>query len=263
MDLQGILIAGLIVGGTGLIIGILLEVAGKFFAMPVNEKEEKIREALPGSNCGGCGYAGCDALASAIAKGEASPNACPVGGAKSAELIGKILGVKVEVTKKVAYVKCSGSCDVAPDKYEYHGSMTCIEAANVTGSGPKKCSYGCMGLGSCVNACNFDAITIENGIAVIDKEKCTSCGKCVAVCPKKLIEIIPYNSKYKVACNNKDKGKDVKAVCSVGCIGCGLCAKNCKFDAITIEDNVAKIDYSKCKNCGICANKCPVKIIKQ
>lgn len=258
----GILIAGLIVGGTGLIIGVLLGVAGKFFSVEIDEKEAKVREVLPGNNCGGCGFAGCDDYAKAVASGKAEPNACPVGGAKVAEEIGKILGIEVSVTKNVAYIKCSGDCNVAPDKYEYHGSKSCIDAANVTGAGPKKCAYGCMGLGSCANVCEFGAISIVDGIAKIDPDKCVACGKCTKVCPKNLIEIIPYDAKYRVSCSNKDKGKEVKAVCSVGCIGCGLCAKNCKFDAIVIEDNVAKIDYSKCKNCGLCASKCPVKIIK-
>ncbi len=262
MDLQGILIAGLIVGGTGLIIGILLGIAGKLFAVPVNQKEIDVREALPGSNCGGCGFAGCDAYAKAVAEGSTPPNMCPVGGAAVAEKIGEIMGVSVEVTKKVALVKCGGNCEVAPDKYDYHGSQSCIDAIGVTGGGPKKCSYGCMGLGSCVKVCEFNAISIVDGIAVVDKEKCTACGKCASVCPKKLIEIIPYDSQYHVGCSNKDKGKDVKAVCSVGCIGCGLCAKNCEYNAIVLEDNIAKIDYAKCMNCGVCQSKCPVKIIK-
>ena len=263
MNLEGILIAGIIVGVTGLIIGILLGIASKVFAVPVNEKELAIRDVLPGSNCGGCGFAGCDACAKAIAEGSADPGACPVGGATVAEEIGKILGVEVAVVKKVASVKCSGNCNVAPDKYEYHGSQSCIDAIGVTGGGPKKCSYGCMGLGSCVKVCEFGALSIVDGVAVVDREKCTACGKCTKVCPKQLIEIVPYDAKYQVNCNNKDKGKDVKATCSVGCIGCGLCAKNCKFDAIIVEDNVARIDYSKCKNCGLCASKCPVKIINK
>lgn len=260
--MNGIIIAGLIVGGTGLIIGILLGIAGKFFAVPVNETEASIREVLPGNNCGGCGYAGCDGYAAAVANGEAEPNRCPVGGAAVADAIGKILGVEVEIVKKVAYVNCSGDCEKAQDKYEYHGSSSCIDAMNVTGNGPKKCSYGCMGLGSCVKVCEFGAISIENGIAVVDKEKCTACGQCAKVCPKHLIDIVPYESNYHVSCRNNDKGKDVKAVCSVGCIGCGICAKNCEFNAIVVENNVAKIDYDKCQNCGVCATKCPVKIIK-
>lgn len=262
MDFQGIITACLVVGGTGLIIGILLGIAGKFFAVPVNETEVKIREALPGNNCGGCGYAGCDGYAAAVAAGRAAPNGCPVGGADTAAKIGEIIGQSVEIEKKVAFVKCSGTCTEAPDKYDYYGMKSCIEANNVTGGGPKKCSYGCMGLGSCVKVCEFGALSIIDGIAVVDKEKCTACGKCVNICPKNLIEIVPYDKNYHVACNSKDKGKDVKAVCSAGCIGCGICARNCNFGAITLEDNLAKIDYDKCKNCSLCKEKCPVKIIK-
>ena len=121
---------------------------------------------------------------------------------------------------------------------------------------------GCVACGSCVKVCEFDAISVKDGIAVVDPEKCTACGKCAKVCPKHLIDIVPYEAKYHVSCNNKDKGKDVKAVCSAGCIGCGICVKQCKFDAVTVTDNVATIDYEKCKNCGLCASKCPVKIIR-
>ena len=260
MDIMGILIACLVVGITGLVMGLLLGVAGKAFAVEVNEKEVAVREELPGSNCGGCGYAGCDSLAEAIAKGDAPANGCPVGGAAVAEKIAAIMGTEVSVTKNVAYIKCSGDCDAAPVKYQYSGNMSCKEAVYVSG-GPKKCSYGCMGLGSCVKACDFGAITIVNGIATVDKEKCVACGKCVKECPKHLIELVPYGKLVHVACNSKDKGVVVKQNCSNGCIGCKLCEKNCKFDAIHVEDNVAKIDYDKCINCGLCGMKCPTKVI--
>lgn len=263
MNITGILVACLVVGITGLIIGVLLGVAGKVFAVEVNEKEILVREVLPGSNCGGCGYAGCDAMAEAIAKGIAPANGCPVGGAAVAEKVAEIMGTEASTTKYVAYVKCSGDCDAAPVKYEYSGNMSCKEAVYVTGGGPKKCSYGCMGLGSCVKACDFGAISIVNGIAVVDKEKCVSCGKCIKECPKKLIELVPYKSKVHVACSSKDKGVVVKQACSNGCIGCKLCEKNCKFDAIHVEDNVAHIDYEKCINCGLCAMKCPTKVIQK
>lgn len=263
MDVTGILVACLIVGITGLIIGVLLGFAGKAFAVEVNEKEIQVREVLPGSNCGGCGYAGCDALAEAIAKGEAPANGCPVGGAAVAEKVAAIMGTEVSSTRYVAYVKCSGDCESAPVKYEYTGNKSCKEAIYVTGGGPKKCSYGCMGLGSCVNVCEFGAISIVNGIAVIEKEKCVSCGKCIKTCPKNLIELVPYKSKVHVACSSKDKGIVVKQSCEKGCIGCKLCEKNCKFDAIHVEDNVAHIDYEKCINCGLCAMKCPTKVIQK
>ena len=263
MNVTGILVACLVVGITGLIIGVLLGFAGKAFAVEVNEKEVQVREVLPGSNCGGCGYAGCDAMAEAIAKGEAPANGCPVGGPAVAEKVAAIMGTEVSTTKYVAYVKCSGDCEAAPVKYEYSGNMSCKEAVYVTGGGPKKCTYGCMGFGSCVAVCDFGAISIVNGIAVVDKEKCVSCGKCIKECPKKLIELVPYKSKVHVACSSKDKGVVVKQSCVNGCIGCKLCEKNCKFEAIHVEDNVAHIDYDKCINCGLCAMKCPTKVIQK
>ena len=127
--------------------------------------------------------------------------------------------------------------------------------------GPKACSYGCMGFGSCVKACPFDAVHIIDGIAVVDPEACKACGKCVAACPNNLIELVPYEAPVKVLCNSKDKGKDVMAACSAGCIGCHLCEKNCEHDAIHVTDNIAHIDYDKCTGCGACVAKCPKKVI--
>lgn len=261
MSVTGIIIAACVVGGTGIIIGLLLGFAGKAFEVETDEKEIAIRENLPGNNCGGCGYAGCDALAKAIAGGEAEANACPVGGAEVAEKIAAIIGSEVEVTKKVAFVKCSGDCEKSKDRFVYYGNNDCNQAALSTGGGQKACTYGCLGFGSCVKVCEFDAIHIENGIAVVDIEKCVACGKCIKECPKKLIELVPYEQKQKVACNSNEFGKDVKAVCQAGCIGCKLCEKNCEFDAIKVENNLAHIDYDKCTNCGKCKEKCPVKVI--
>ncbi|MCR5834998.1 MAG: RnfABCDGE type electron transport complex subunit B [Lachnospiraceae bacterium] len=258
-----ILYAALVVGGVGLIIGIILSVSGKFLSVPVDEKEVAIREVLPGNNCGGCGFAGCDALAESIAKGESEPNACPVGGAECAKKIGEIVGIEAEAIKYVAYVKCAGDCDVAKQKYNYVGNYDCNDAANIPGGGAKSCGFGCLGLGSCVKACEFDAIHIVNGKAVVDKEKCKACKKCIAACPKKIIELIPYDAKYVVKCSSKDRGLDVKKACTAGCIGCGLCAKNCEYEAIQFVNNIAHIDQSKCQSCGKCMEKCPVKAIKK
>lgn len=263
MDIMGVVIACAIISITGLAIGILLGVAGKKFAVAVDEKEIAVREKLPGNNCGGCGYAGCDAMAKAIASGEAPVNGCPVAGEAVAKEISTIMGVDaVETEREVAFVKCSGTCDKAGVQYHYYGVDDCRKLALIPGNGDKTCTYGCMGYGSCVKECPFDAIHIVNGVAVVDKEKCKACGKCIAVCPRHLIELIPYRTKYNVSCNSNDKGKDVKAACDAGCIGCGLCTKQCEQDAIQLENNLAHIDQSKCIGCGKCAEKCPVKVIK-
>ncbi len=263
MNITAIIFAAAVVGGTGLVVGILLGVASEAFKVPVDEKEIAVRACLPGNNCGGCGYPGCDGLAKAIAQGEAPVNACPVAGPNGAAAIAEVMGVEAgDAVKQVAYVKCAGTCEVAKEKYDYSGLQDCVSAMVTPGAGSKACAYGCMGLGSCVKACDFDAIHVVNGIAVVDKEKCVACGKCIATCPKSLIELIPYEAKLAVQCSSKDMGKDVKASCSVGCIGCRMCTKVCEFDAITVENNVAHIDQSKCTGCGACAAKCPVKIIK-
>ena len=249
--MTGIMTAGLVIGITGLLIGLLLGVAGKLFEVEVDEVEIQVRELLPGNNCGGCGFAGCDALAKAIAAGEAPANACPVAGSAVAKEVGALLGAgELEEVKKVAYVACKGTCDVTTNQYQYDGLMDCRKLALIPGRGEKACDYGCMGLGSCVSECPFDAIHIRNGIAVVDREACKACGKCVAACPNHLIHIIPYDTKVQVQCSSKDKGKDVKAVCQVGCIGCGICMKQCEFEAVKVENHVAVIDAAKCTGCG-------------
>ncbi len=261
MDMMSIIIAALIVGAVGILTGVLLGVASEKFKVKVNEMEVKIRELLPGSNCGGCGYPGCDGCASAIAKNEAPPSACPVGGEEVAKKISEVVGKDADMVKMVAHVRCAGNCEVAKDEYEYVGPLDCRIATNTPGGGPKGCPNGCLGYGSCVKACPFDAIHIENGIAVVDKDKCKACGKCIAECPRNIIEMVPYDAKVRVVCTSKEFGKEVKAVCNVGCIGCGMCARNCPQDAITVTNNLADIDYEKCTGCGICKEKCPVKII--
>ena len=258
-----IIIAAAIVGGTGILIGLFLGLSGEKLKVEVDEKEVAVREALPGNNCGGCGYAGCDGLAAAIAKGEAPANGCPVGGEAVAQQIAEIMGVEIETgVRKAAFVKCSGNCNVAKNDYAYSGAADCQMASMVTNGGPKACNYGCLGLGSCVKACEFGGISIIDGVAVIDRDKCKACGQCVAVCPKNLIEIRPVTGVANVVCSSKDKGKAVMDVCSVGCIGCTLCEKQCEVGAITMVDNIPVIDATKCIGCGKCAEKCTKKIIK-
>lgn len=262
MSITGIVIAAVIVGGTGLFIGVFLGFAGKKFTIEVDEREEAILNVLPGNNCGGCGYAGCSGLAAAIAKGEAEIGACPVGGTPVAEQIGTIMGMDAgDQVRMTAFVKCAGTCEKAKQDYEYYGVEDCSVMSFVQNQGPKACNYGCHGYGTCVKACPFDAIHIVDGVAVVDKEACKACGKCIEACPRNLIELLPFEQKHMVQCSSKDKGKDVMAVCAIGCIGCKMCQKVCEFDAVTIEDNIAHIDPEKCTNCGACAEKCPKKVI--
>lgn len=262
LNIQNVLIGGAFVGALGLVLGVALGIVGKLFFVKVDERESRVRECLPGNNCGGCGYAGCDGLAAAIAKGEAPVGGCPVANAEAKAKIGEIMGQSVGAEeKKVAFVKCSGTCDKTERKYNYYGLNDCRKAMLVPDSGDKLCSYGCMGFGSCMDACRFDAIHVIDGVAVVDKEKCVACGKCVTTCPKNLIELIPYKAPQAVACSSKDKGKEVRVACKTGCIGCMICVKQCEAGAVTVEDNLARIAYSKCTGCGKCAEKCPQKII--
>lgn len=263
MSIMGIIIAAAVVGAVGLVIGVLLGVASEKFKVEVDEKEILVRNELPGNNCGGCGYPGCDGLAKAIAAGEAAVDACPVGGAPVGAKIAAIMGVEAGgAEKQVAFVKCKGTCDKTNMQYRYYGIDDCRKVSVVPGAGEKACANGCMGYGTCVKACQFDAIHIVDGVAVVDKEKCVACGKCVAACPNHLIELVPYKAEHLVQCSSHDKGKDVKAKCENGCIGCTLCTKQCEVGAIHMENNLAVIDYSLCTNCGKCAAKCPAKVIQ-
>ena len=262
MNITGILIATLVVSVIGLFIGLFLGVAGIKFKVEVDEKEEAVLEALPGNNCGGCGFPGCSGLAAAIAKGEAAVNACPVGGETVGAKIAEIMGVEAEAGEKmVAFVKCAGDCDKAKVDYDYTGVEDCQMLSFVPNGGPKSCNQGCLGYGSCVKVCPFDAIHVVNGVAIVDKEACKACGKCIAVCPKHLIELIPYKSKYAVACSSTEKGPVTMKECQVGCIGCGICVKQCEHDAVSVSDFHAAIDQEKCVGCGACEKKCPKKSI--
>jgi Na+-translocating ferredoxin:NAD+ oxidoreductase RNF subunit RnfB len=252
-----------ILGALAAVFGLGLGYAGVKFQVPEDERVALVRGFLPGANCGGCGYPGCDGLASAIAAGEAATNACPVGGDEIAAAIAEVMGVKaVTGEKKAAFVKCGGSKLNSKYNYEYAGLNSCLAASQLTNAGAKACRYGCIGAGSCANACKFGAITFADGLAVIDSEKCTSCGLCVSACPKNLVELVPVKSAVKVRCNSGDNGKTVRANCPAGCIGCKICEKACAAGAIKVENFLAKIDYDKCTNCGECAKKCPNKTIK-
>ena len=260
--MQIVISSVLLVSLIALIIGIFLGVSAEIFKVEVDEKVVKIRECLPGNNCGGCGYAGCDALAEAIAKGNAAVNQCPVGGSKVAGKISEVMGVSVEgFTKKVAFVHCDGSCVNINKVYEYKGVKDCKVAAMLPNSGEKACKNACLGYGECVKACKFDAIHIVDGVAVVDEDKCVACKACINICPMKVIELVPYGKVHKVKCSNKDKGKLAMDVCKVSCIACGMCERTCTKDAIKVINNIATMDFEKCDDCGDCAEKCPRKCI--
>lgn len=264
MNITGILTAAAVVGIVGIFIGLFLGIAGIVFKVDVDEREEAVLGALPGNNCGGCGYAGCSGLAAAIVKGEAPVNACPVGGEPVSAEIARIMGVEADASKRmVAFVHCQGDCEKTHKDYDYVGMEDCRMLAFVPNGGPKSCNYGCLGYGSCVKACPFDAIHVVNGVAVVDKEACKACGKCVEACPKQLISLIPYDTPYAVACSSKDKGPVTMKACSSGCVGCGICAKMCPSGAVTVENFKAVIDPEKCTGCGTCAEKCPKNAIVQ
>ncbi len=259
--MKEILIPILVFIGLGVLMGVLLAVASKVFAVKKDEKTEKINECLPGANCGGCGYSGCAALAEAIAKGEATVTKCSVGGAEVAEKIASIMGVEAGPAVRMrAQVMCSGTAKFAKKKYVYQGVDDCVAASKI-GGGDKLCPNGCIGLGTCVKACPFEAITVKEGVAVVDYTKCKGCGVCVNACPKGLIQLIPFDSKHWVGCMSADNGKTTRQYCDVGCIACKICEKNCPAEAIAVQNGVAEIDYGKCTGCDVCVEKCPRHII--
>lgn len=251
-----------VTGGIGIVCGVLLAAAAKLFTIEVDEKVVKVRNLLPGANCGACGYTGCDEMAAAIAAGKAPADGCPVSSSEKHQQIADVMGTTVEESeRKVAHVLCQGCDSAASKKYEYDGVRDCKAAAAVQG-GNKSCDRGCLGFGNCADVCDFGAIEIVDGLAVIDKEKCTACGKCIEECPKALIEFVPYKNNVIVGCHSRDFGKAVKDVCKVGCTGCKICEKNCDYDAIHVTDNLARVDYDKCTQCMVCVEKCPVSAIQ-
>lgn len=248
----------ILVVAIGLLSGVMLTVASKVMYVPVDERVLLIREALPGANCGACGYAGCDDYAEALAADPTVPtNACPPGGETTAMELADILGIEYAgAVKKFAIVKCAGTSENTSNVMDYQGWQSCAGSKSFY-RGRGWCDNGCLALGDCERVCEYDAIRMENGVAVIDKDKCIGCGVCVKACPNNLIDVVYDRTRVYVSCMTDKPAKYTRDVCEVGCIACGLCVKACKFDAITIENNHAVIDYEKCKNCGLCAKACP------
>lgn len=257
-----VLIAVGILFAIGIVAALILALASHYMSVPVDEKATFIRQCLPGANCGACGYTGCDGYAEALAKGEeAAANLCIPGGTSSAAEIAKILGVDAAtVEMRVAYVHCNGTSDVTDKSSDYDGYRTCAAMCLVCG-GPNKCKFGCLGCGDCAEVCPTDAICVKDGIARINPDKCIACGRCVKTCPKHIISLIPRDARVAVSCSSHDAGAATRKKCTNGCIACRKCEKTCPYGAITVENNLAKIDYSKCTGCGMCHDVCPVKCI--
>ncbi len=257
-----ILIAAAVVSAIGALCAIILVLAAKFFAVEVDETYAKVREALPGANCGACGYAGCDGYAAALANGsEKNAGLCVPGGDSAAGAISELLGLEVgDVVEQVAVIHCMGDCSHTANKMDYVGIQSC-EAAKLMYGGQGKCVYGCMGFGDCAAACPEGAICIRDGIAHINTKKCIGCGMCTRVCPRGLITLMPDVERVAVTCNNEEKGAVVRGKCTNGCIGCKKCEKSCEAGAVKVENNLARIDYTKCTRCGKCAANCPVGCI--
>ncbi len=265
-----ILTAVLVLGAIALIASVILYVVSKKFAVHEDPRIGQVAELLPGANCGGCGFAGCSNMAEALVKGADAGSLdglrCPVGGDDIMGQVADLLGMAMANSEPmVAVVRCNGSCENRPRIAEYDGLQTCA-AMNSTGAGETGCGFGCLGCGDCTRACQFDAIHMnpETGLPEVDEEKCTSCGACAKACSRHIIELRkkgPKGRRVYVQCVNKDKGAVAKKACNVACIGCGKCEKVCKFEAITIANNVSYIDFNKCRMCTKCVDECPTGAI--
>lgn len=261
--MQELLTPVVVLGSLGAIFAGLLGFASKVFFVQVDETEGRIRSVLPGANCGACGFPGCDGFAKAVAEGRAPVNGCSVGGAPVASLISEIKGVDSgSFIKKVATVLCSGGCGQTTKTSEYIGKKDCRTLHSIGGN--KSCNYGCLGCGTCVEQCEFDALKInDNGIAEIDKEKCVACGKCIPVCPRGIIRFTPYDAPAHIYCTSQAFGKEAKESCTVGCVGCGMCAKLASNE-FEMEGKLARVKYSAefdIEKARLAASKCPAKCI--
>ena len=264
-----VLITIITLSALGATAAIILYFVAQKFKVFEDPRIDQVEEVLPAANCGGCGFPGCRAFAEALVKSDdISGMNCPVGGASVMEQAGIILGKEIKAAAPmIAVVRCNGNCDHRTHHNVYDGATSCTIASSLYG-GETDCSFGCLGLGECVEACQFDAMYMDEktGLPVIIEDNCVACGACVTACPKDIIELRnkgPKNRRIFVSCVNKDKGAPAKKACSVACIGCGKCVKVCPFEAITLENNLAYIDFEKCKLCRKCVDECPTNAIHE
>lgn len=265
--MNGLLVTILVVSGLAALLALLLYLVAHKFKVEEDPRIDEVEKMLPGANCGGCGFPGCRGMSEALVKkDDISSLYCPVGGAECMKSIAGYLGKAVaEREPMVAVVRCAGSCENRPKTNRFDGASSCQVASSLY-AGDTGCSFGCLGLGDCVAKCEFDALHInpQTGLPEVDEEKCTACGACVKACPKMIIELrkkAPKGRKIYVSCVNKAKGAVARKACKVACIGCGKCAKVCAHDAITVENNLAYIDFKKCKMCRKCVVECPTGAI--
>ena len=265
--MNGLLVTVLVVSGLAALLALLLYLVANKFKVDEDPRIDDVEKMLPGANCGGCGFPGCRGMSEALVNREdISALYCPVGGAECMKAIAGYLGKAVaEKEPMVAVVRCAGSCENRPKTNRFDGAPSCLVASSLY-AGDTGCSFGCLGLGDCAAKCEFDALHINpaTGLPEVDEEKCTACGACVRACPKMIIELrkkAPKGRKIYVSCVNKAKGAVARKACKVACIGCGKCAKVCAHDAITVENNLAYIDFAKCKMCRKCVVECPTGAI--
>lgn len=263
-----ILLAVISLGAIGTIGALILYFASQKFKVYEDPNIGLVEEALPAANCGGCGYPGCKGFAEACVNSESLDGLlCPVGGSEVMNKVAELLGREAQAAvPMIAVVRCAGSCDNRPHVNIYDGALSCAIASSLYG-GETGCAHGCLGFGDCVESCTFDAIHMNPHTLLpeVVEDACTSCGACVKACPKNIIELRkkgPKSRRIFVSCVNKDKGAVAKKACNVACIACGKCQKACAFDAITIENNLAYINFNKCTLCRKCVDQCPTNAIQ-
>ncbi len=265
LQTSNILVPALIGGGTALLLGAVILLVFRFFSFKEDPLIEEINEVLPGINCGGCGYSGCLGYATALASGkDTNTSKCTAGGVDTAEAVAITLGTSPQdYIPQVAHVFCQGSGEYTSKRYDYTGTTHCASATGLFG-GPNSCTYGCLGFGDCYDVCEFDAIWIADGLAHVNHNNCTACGKCVTACPKDLISLIPKHELATVnSCSNHWPAAATRRNCKIGCISCRRCVKVCPVDAISIDDNLAVIDQEICIHCGECIKVCPTHSITE
>ena len=259
--LRNIMVPGLIVLSIAAILGLLIVIVSNVFSIPVDEKKEALLAALPGANCGGCGFAGCEGYAEFLANGSSDTSMCSVGGAACAMELASLLGVAASLPEpKVVRLLCQGTREHTSPRYDYRGTTSCNAAHGLLG-GPGSCTYGCMGFGDCIAVCSFHALSRKDGIISVDESACTACGLCVKICPKNLLQLFPKTADVAVLCKNAWPGNETRKNCTIGCIGCKKCEKACPSGAIKMNGPLAVVDQGLCIHCNACVAVCPTHAI--